>query len=96
MPVISMDYMDMNERGDVDNCPIIVEHDSETEGVWALAYKHKGDDDYVVRKVDSIIARLGYIRMVINTDQEYAINEVDARIRERLNGMKKSIAHDVN
>lgn len=96
MPVISVDYMYMHERGVQSNSTTIVVHDSESEGVWTIACRHKGDDEYVIRKVANIIARLRYMRMAIKTGQEYAINEADVKIRERLNSMKQNIANDIS
>ena len=51
IPVVSMDYMYMNEKGDDDNNPILVMHDGMSEGVWAIMTKRKGDNGYAVKRV---------------------------------------------
>ena len=51
MPVLSMDYMFMNEKTDDYNFPILVLHDSESEGVWAIFVKRKGNySEYVSKR----------------------------------------------
>ena len=51
IPVISMDYMYMNEKGDDDNNPILVMHDSMSEGVLAIMVKRKEGNGYAVKRV---------------------------------------------
>lgn len=55
VPVISIDYMFMNEKNDPDNRPILVVHDSESQGTWAIAADNKGESEYVVKRVTDII-----------------------------------------
>lgn len=82
----------MNERDVQGNCPIMVVRDSESEGALAAVCRRNGGGEYVVREIAHITARLGYMRIVIKTDQEYTINEVDARF----DATKNSIAQDTN
>ena len=45
-----MDYMFMNERTDDYNFPILVLHDSDSEGDWAIFVKRKGNYSGYVSK----------------------------------------------
>jgi len=77
VPVLSMDYMFMNERTDDYNFPILVLHDSESEGVWAIFVKRKGNySEYVSKRIAEIVNWLGYTKVVFKTDQEPAIKDV--------------------
>ena len=72
-----MDYMFMNERTDDYNFPILVLHDSEREGVWAIFVKRKGNySEYVSKRIAEIVNWLGYTKVVFKTDQEPAIKDV--------------------
>lgn len=70
-PVISVDYMHMNGSME-DNCPILVLHDTESQGVWAIMGKRKGDDEYIVRHATEIITKLGYMKVVSKSDREHS------------------------
>ena len=70
VPVIAMDYMYMNEMTDVQNSPVLVIHESCSEGVWAAFTKKKGDSAHVKNKVANIIRSLGSSKIVIKSDQE--------------------------
>lgn len=59
IPVISIDYLLMNENGDDHNYPTPALHDSGSEGVWAILCRQKGKDDHAVRRVTEIKTRLG-------------------------------------
>lgn len=59
-PAISMDYMYLNDRKG-HNSPILVMHDTESEGVWTIMRRRKGDDEYVARRTTDIISRLDYM-----------------------------------
>lgn len=80
IPVISMDYMYLNEKSDEANCPILVIHDSHSEGVWAVFSKRKGDNSYVIKRVIGIIKRLGYSKIVLKSDQEPALRQLEENI----------------
>lgn len=92
---MSMDYMYLNDSKD-DNNPILIIHDSESEGVWAIMGQRKGDDEYVVRRASDIISRLGYMKVVIKSDQEPSMNEVDQKVRENLQKIRESVTHHMN
>ena len=80
IPVISMDYMYMNETMDENNNPILVVHDSVSEGVWAVFAKRKGDSAYIMHKVANVINRLGYSKIIVKSDQEPAVKSVECKI----------------
>lgn len=85
IPTISMDYMFMNERTDDHNYPILVIHDSISEGVWAIFVKRKGNyNEYVSKRVAGIINRLGYTKVVIKSDQEPSIKDVSYEAKKRI------------
>jgi hypothetical protein len=95
IPVISMDYMFMNEKGDDDNNPILVVHDGMSEGVWAILAKKKGESAYVQRRIVELIKRLGYSKIVIKSDQEPAICEVERKAREQLMREVEECSHEL-
>ena len=84
IPVISIDYMFLNEKGDELNNPILAVHDSMSEGVWAVFLRRKGGSSYAAKKVSDIIKRLGYSKIVLKSDQEPAIKSLEDRARESL------------
>ena len=50
--MISMDYMYLNEKDDMNNYPISVVHDSVSEGIWAIpAQRSRGRQ---LRKKESL------------------------------------------
>ena len=78
-----MDYMYLNEKGDTKNCPILVVHDSVGEGVWAIPVHKKGDDSYAKKRVCGVIRRLGYSKIVIMSDQEFALADLEEQVRHK-------------
>lgn len=83
--MISMESMYLNDKKD-DNNPILVIHDSESEGIWAVMGQRKGDDEYIIRRATEIVKHLGYMKVVFKTDQEQSIGEMDQRVRENFRG----------
>ena len=79
-----MDYMFMNEKSDDYKFPILVLHDSESEGVWAIFVQRKGNySEYVSKRIAEIVDELGYTKVVFNMDQEPAIKDAtrDAKVK---------------
>ena len=77
VPVLSMDYMFMNEKTDDYNFPILVLRDSGSEGVLASFVKREGNySEYVSKRIAEIANWLGYTKVVFKTDQEPAIKDV--------------------
>ena len=60
----------------------MVVHETESEGVWAIFCRHKGSSEYVKKRVCDIIKRLGYSKIILMSDQEHAVNELEERIKE--------------
>ena len=90
IPVLSMDYMYMNEIDDENNLPILVIHDSMSEGVWAMFVKRKGNySEYVSKKLFDIVNMLGYSKIVLKSDQEPAIKDL-------MYEAKKKVWQDIN
>ena len=83
IPMISMDYMYLNEKSDMKNCPILVIHDSVSEGVWAIPVQRNGDDSYAKKRVCEVILRLGYSKIVIMSDQEFALADLEEQVRHK-------------
>ena len=83
IPMISMDYMYLNEKSDMKNYPILVIHDSVSEGVWAIPVQRKGDDSYAKKRVCEVIRRLGYSKIVIMSDQEFALADLEEQVRHK-------------
>ena len=84
IPNITMDYMYLNEKNDDVNHPILIMHDSMSEGVWAIFARKKGDNDYVVKRVVEIIKRLGYSKIVLKSDQEPAIRNLEGKAQSSI------------
>ena len=78
--------MYLNEKSDDVNNPILVVHDSVSEGVWAIFVKRKSESSYSVKKVSDIIKRLGYSKIIIKSDQEPSLI---SRIREALTAIER-------
>ena len=76
--------MYLNEKSDDANHPILVLHDSQSEGIWAIFARKKGDSDYVVKKVAEIIKRLGYSKIVLKSDQEPAIRNLEGKTQSSI------------
>lgn len=58
--------------------------------------RRKGDDENVIRRASEIIARLGYMKIVLKSDEENSMNEVDHQVRENLQQIRDCIAHSIN
>ena len=84
LPVISMDYMYLNEKDDDTNNPILAVHDSESEGVWAVFARRKRPSAYTTKKVADIIKRLGYSKIIIKSDQEPALTSMEDKVRKAM------------
>jgi hypothetical protein len=84
IPVISVDYMYMNDNIEDKNNPILVVHDGESEGVWAIFARKKGESSYVKHRLANIIRRLGYAKVIIKSDQEPAIKNMENQVIESL------------
>ena len=76
--------MFLNETADEVNNPILVIHDSMSEGVLAVFARRRCDSAYVVRRIADIIKRLGYSKIVLKSDQGPAIKVVGDKSREIL------------
>jgi hypothetical protein len=79
-----MDYMHLNETNDEVNNPIVVMHDSMSEGVWVVFARRKGDIEYVVKRIVDIIKRLVCSKIVLKSDQEPAMKQVGDKARESI------------
>ena len=79
-----MDYMHMNETTDDTNNPLLVVHDSCSEGVWAVFTKKKGDSAHGKSNFAKSIRGLGCSKVVIKSDQEPAIRSMERNVVESL------------
>ena len=85
IPVISMDYMFVNNKGEDHANPTLVIKDHWRGGVWAFMVIRKGSQTtYISQRVAKIISSLGYREVVIKCDQEPAIKELQRDIREEM------------
>ena len=85
IPVLSLDYMYLNEVDDIGNLPILVAHDSASGGIWALLVKRKGNYcSYISEKLCALIRFLGYARIVIKSDQEPAIKDIMYEAKKKI------------
>ena len=65
-----------------DNHPILELHDSCSEGVWSIFVKRKGNySEYVSRRIASIINFLGYVKIVLKSDQEHSIRALCTEVQ---------------
>lgn len=92
LPVISLDCMFMGNGAEDENKPIVVMHDSESEGIWAMVAKFKGDDGYIVNRITEIIRGLGYMKVVLKSDQEAGIVDAERRVRDRRHRIAEGVA----
>ena len=84
-PVISLDYMYLNEVQDESNKPILVMHDSESKGIWAFMVKRKGNyDDYVSERISRVLKFLGYAKVILKSDQEPSIMDVMVEAKRKI------------
>lgn len=87
-----MDYVYFNDRNDPRNRPVLVVHDSASQGVWAIAADNKGESEYVVKRLCEQNERRGDMRVVINSDQEPSIAQVDRDVKDQLHRISESVA----
>ena len=90
-----MDYMYLNEKNDDINHPILIMHDSTSEGVLAIFARKKGDNDYVVKRVAEIIKRLGYSKIVLKSDQEPAIRHLEGKAQSSIWSDAEQLQDDI-
>lgn len=81
----------ITEKIDSNNRPDIVVHDSERQGVWAIAADNKGETEGVLRRVCDIIKLLPYMKIVPKSHQEPSIAEVDREATNRVYRIVRSI-----
>ena len=84
LPVVSMDYMFMSKKPDNDQLmyPILVMKDRKSGGIWTIPTDRKGKSGLnVVPRVIEVLNGLGYHRIVLKTDQENAITDLQAEVR---------------
>lgn len=87
IPVIGMDYMFMTKKPDKEHLvyPIIVLKDSESGGIWAIPTSRKGLGGIrVVDRIVEIVNGLGYSKVVLKSDQEFFLKEVEIEVRKEL------------
>lgn len=87
--------MNMNDSKE-DNCPILVIHATESEGVWAIMGRRKGDDKYIVRRATEILTKLGYMNMAFTSGQEQSLGEAERVIRDNLPRIREHMGHSMN
>ena len=93
MPVVSMDYMYMNNNEQ--NKPIIVVRERFSGGIWAFVANNKGaSDTHIVRKVAEVIVSLGEPKVILKTDQEPAIQELREAIRNKVWELTSRCVHE--
>eukprot|EP00973_Karenia_brevis_P042574 5893899-Karenia_brevis.AAC.2 len=96
IPVVSMDYMFMNNKGEDHANPTLVVKDHFRGGVWAFMVIRKGSQTtFITQRVAGIISSLGYKEVIIKCDQEPAIKELQRDIREEMWKELKQAAKDI-
>ena len=96
MPVVSMDYTFIGNRGDEHVNPQLVVKDHYRGGVWAFMVLRKGSQTtYITQRVAKIIGSLGYRDIVIKCDQEPAIKDLQKEIRQEMWKELKQAAQDI-
>ena len=97
IPVFSIDYMYLNQKGDADRNPILVVKDSENGGIWSIMVIRKGNyNSYASTRVARIVDSVGYPKCIIKCDQEPSIKNVTEEVRRKLWEDLKETAHGVH
>lgn len=55
-----------------------------------------GDDEYIIRRATEIARRVGSMKVVLKTDQEQIIGEMDQKIRGTLQHIRNNVAQSMN
>ena len=82
-----MDYMFMTQRPSEEQLtyPILVIKERVTDGIWALPVTRKGTQkNNVVKQVLEIINSVGSPKVILKSDQEPAIIDLQKEIRKEL------------
>ena len=83
-PVISADYCFLGNEEDESQAPVWVMTDHETKAVFAYVCEQKGSESKgVVDQVVEDINKLGRTKVILKTDQEPAIRDVQRAVRDR-------------
>ena len=66
-------------------CPILVIKERQSKAVWTVPVVQKGSSSsLVVERVLKIVAAIGSSTIVIKSDQEHAIKDVQNEVKKRL------------
>ena len=79
IPTWAMDYMFLDG-----STPTLVSRDTRSRFITAVTLNHKGaSDPWIAERIVEDIGMLGYGRMILKTDQEPAIKDLQKEVRQR-------------
>ena len=86
-PVIGLDYMFMTPKPSGEHLvyPILVIKDSKSGGIWTIPTSRKGITGFnVVARITEIIVKLGYPKVMLKSDQEVSMKDIQKEVRKEL------------
>ena len=84
IPAISADYCFLGSEEDESQAPVWVMTDHETKAVFAYVCESKGSESKgLVDQVVEDINKLGHTKVILKTDQEPAIRDVQRAVRDK-------------
>ena len=90
VPVVSVDYMFLNEReSEEKGDPILVGHDNKSGTFFAHVVKEKGANTYAIKRLVGEIRRLGYPKIILKSDQVPSIRALKEAVMEMKKKWKK-------
>ena len=81
VPVISIDYMYLGNKGEEKGSPILAGIDAKSGTMFAQVVPEKGIHSYAVKRLSQEIRRMGYQKIVLKSDQEPAIMALKGAVR---------------
>ena len=83
VPVVSIDYMWLEERGHEERgSPILVGCDNRSGTIFAHVVLEKGANSYAIKRLAGELGRLGYPKIILKSDQEPSIRALKEAIMD--------------
>ena len=81
IPVVSIDYAWMTDKGQEAGMPFLVLTDRKSQYVAAHVVPRKGEDPYAIGRLKETLVYLGYPELVLKSDDESAIKSLKAAVQ---------------
>ena len=89
VPTISIDYGYLNKKHEDEGTnPILVAKERRRKNLWASMLQAKGENDFAVKQLESVVRESGYRKVRIKSDGEASIVALKNAARARLTGVE--------